>query len=83
MSRRKKKLTRALLAGLTAYAGSKLGANKTLSGATVRTLPVTMENIGVPEITGWKWSLMEPGKTITMKGGGEIALGKNVDKDLL
>jgi hypothetical protein len=81
MSRKKKRLKRALLAGLTAYAGSKLGANKTLSGETVKTLPVTMEHKGVPEITGWNWSLLE--KPTTMKGGGEIIIGKNVDKDLL
>jgi hypothetical protein len=40
-----------------------------------------MEYKGVPEITGWNWSLLE--KPTTMKGGGEIIIGKNVDKDLL
>jgi len=81
MSRRKKRLKRALLAGLTAYAGSKLGANKTLSGETVKTLPVKMENIGIPEITGYTQTLLE--SPITLEGGGEVVLGKNVDKDLL
>ena len=77
-----KKLGRAALAGATLYGMSKFKMSP-LTGAKIKTLPVKMTNIGVPEITGSQHSLLDWGEHITLESGGEVILGKNVDKDLL
>ena len=77
-----KKLGRAALAGAALYGMSKFKMSP-LTGAKIKTLPVKMTNIGVPEITGSQHSLLDWGEHITLESGGEVILGKNVDKDLL
>ena len=75
-----KRVGRAALAGAALYGMSKFKMSP-LTGAKIKTLPVKMENIGIPEITGYTENLLE--SPITLEGGGEVVLGKNVDKDLL
>lgn len=60
---------------------SGLGKSKTLTGETVKTIPVEAENIGTSDIEN-KYSYLYEFPT-KLKGGGEVYLGKNVDKDLL
>ena len=80
-----KKLGRAALAGAALYGASRLGTSKTLKGSkiinTVKTLPVTVQHIGFPEIEN-PWSIKYEFPK-TLNDGGEIVIGKNVDKDLL
>jgi hypothetical protein len=76
-----KKLGRVALAGAALYGASRLGAPKTLSGATVKTIPVTAKNIGFPEIEN-KWSYLYESPT-TLNEGGEVIIGNNVDRSLL
>ena len=76
-----KKLGRVALAGAALYGASRLGAPKTLSGETVKTIPVTAKYIGFPEIEtpeSYEWEF-----PTTLNDGGEVVIGKNVDKDLL
>ena len=79
--KRIKKLGKLALTGAALYGASRLGTSKTLTGATVKTLPVTTEYIGVPDIEN-PWSIKYEFPT-TLNDGGEIVIGKNVDKDLL
>ncbi len=90
--KRIKKLGKLALTGAALYGASRLGTSKTLLGTsktlkgskiinTVKTLPVTTEYIGVPDIEN-PWSIKYEFPT-TLNDGGEIVIGKNVDKDLL
>jgi PII-like signaling protein len=83
--KRIKKLGKLALTGAALYGASRLGTSKTLKGSkiinTVKTLPVTTEYIGVPDIEN-PWSIKYEFPT-TLNDGGEIVIGKNVDKDLL
>tara|TARA_A100001515_G_scaffold138853_1_gene132820 strand:- start:27 stop:266 length:240 start_codon:yes stop_codon:yes gene_type:complete len=79
MSRKKlKKLGKAIAIGA---ALSGLGKSKTLTGETLKTVPVIAENIGSSDIEN-KYSYLYEFPT-KLKGGGEVYIGKNVDEDLL
>ena len=79
MSKKKlKKIGKAILAGAVL---SGMGKGKTLTGETVKTIPVTAKNIGTNDIEN-KYSYLYEFPT-KLKGGGEVYIGKNVDEDLL
>ena len=78
MSKKIKKLGKALIAGAVL---SGLGKGKTLTGETVKKVPVIAENIGTNDIEN-KYSYLYEFPT-KLKNGGEVYLGKNVDEDLL
>jgi len=78
MSKKIKKLGKALIAGAVL---SGLGKGKTLTGETVKKVPVIAENIGTNDIEN-KYSYLYEFPT-KLKDGGEVYLGKNVDEDLL
>ena len=79
MSKKKlKKIGKAILAGAVL---SGMGKGKTPTGETVKKIPVTVKNIAAPEIENISSLIYETPKTL--KGGGAVMLGKNVDKDLL
>jgi len=78
MSKKLKKLGKAIAVGAVL---SGLGKGKTLTGETIKKVPVTVENIGTNDIEN-KYSYLYEFPT-KLKNGGEVYLGKNVDKDLL
>jgi len=73
-----KKLGKAIAVGAVL---SGMGKGKTLTGETVKKIPVTVKNIGASEIENISSLIYETPKTL--KGGGAVMLGKNVDEDLL
>lgn len=81
MSKKLKKLGKAIAVGAAMYGASKMKKPGTLTGETVKTIPVTAKNIGTSDIEN-KYSYLYEFPT-KLKGGGEVYLGKNVDKDLL
>ena len=81
MSRTKKRIKKLAKIALAGAALSRFGTPETLTGATVKKIPVTVQNIGVHEIEN-PWSI-EYEFPKTLNDGGEIVIGKNVDKDLL
>jgi|TARA_B100001094_G_scaffold282453_1_gene294556 hypothetical protein len=82
MSKKLKKLGKAIALGavLSGMGGSKT-LSKTLTGETVKKIPVTVKSIASPEIENISSLIYERPKTL--KGGGAVMLGKNVDEDLL
>jgi len=78
MSKKLKKLGKAIAVGAVL---SGMGKGKTLTGETIKKVPVTVENIGTNDIEN-KYSYLYEFPT-KLKDGGEVYLGKNVDKDLL
>lgn len=80
MSKKLKKLGKAIAVGAAMYGASKM-KKPDLTGETVKTIPVTAKNIGTSDIEN-KYSYLYEFPT-KLKGGGEVYLGKNVDKDLL
>jgi len=78
MSKKLKKLGKAIAVGAVL---SGMGKGKTLTGETIKKVPVTVENIGTNDIEN-KYSYLYEFPT-KLKNGGEVYLGKNVDKDLL
>ena len=79
--KRIKKLGKLALTGAALYGASRLGTPKTLTGATVKTIPVSVKHIGVPDIENL-WSIKYEFPQ-TLNDGGEVVIGKNVDNDLL
>jgi len=78
MSKKLKKLGKAIAVGAVL---SGMGKGKTLTGETIKKVPVTVENIGTNDIEN-KYSYLYEFPT-KLKNSGEVYLGKNVDKDLL
>ena len=81
MSKKLKKLGKALAIGAAMYGASKIKPAATLTGETVKKIPVTVKNIGASDIEN-KYSYLYEFPT-KLKDGGEVYIGKNVDEDLL
>lgn len=80
MSKKLKKLGKAIAIGAAMYGASK-NPKTNLTGETVKKIPVIAENIGTSDIEN-KYSYLYESPT-KLVGGGEVYIGKNVDKDLL